>query len=70
MRPMMEESWSKTNAETAEKINKALESKGEKVRQAWERYKEEKLALEREQKDTKLIEAKLEILNKLMEGTE
>ncbi len=35
MRPMMEEGWNKTNAEEAERINKALESKGERVRQAF-----------------------------------
>ena len=70
MRPMMEENWNKTNAEQVEKINEALESKGEKIRQAWEKYKDEKLALEREKKDTKFIDAKLEILNILMEGIE
>ena len=70
MRPMMEEGWNKTNAEQAEKINKALESKGEKVRQAWERYKDEKLSLEREHKDTKSVDDKLEVLNILMEGAE
>ena len=68
MRPMMEEGWSKTNAEQADKINKALLSKGEKVRQAWEKYKEEKLKLEREGKDTRLVDSKLEILDVLMEG--
>ncbi len=70
MRPMMEEGWSKTNAEQADKINKALESKGEKVRQAWEKYREEKLRLEREGKDTRLVNSKLEILDVLMEGIE
>ena len=67
---MMEENWNKTNVEQVEKINKALESKGEKIRLAWEKYKDEKLALEREKKDTKFIDAKLEILNILMEGIE
>ena len=70
MRPMMEEGWNKTNAEQADKINKALESKGEKIRQAWEKYRDEKLALEREHKDTSSVNSKLEILNILMEGTE
>ena len=70
MRPIMEEGWAKTNAQEVEKINKALESKGEKVRQAWEKYKDEKLALEREKKDTSLVNSKLEILNILMEGVE
>ena len=68
MRPMMEEGWNKTNAEQADKINQALESKGEKIRQAWEKYKDEKLALEREHKDTSLVNSKLEILDILMEG--
>jgi hypothetical protein len=68
MRPMIEEGWNKTNAEQADKINKALSSKGEKIRQAWEKYKDDKLTLEREGKDTKLVDSKLEILNKLMEG--
>lgn len=70
MRPMMEENWNKTNAEQSEKINQALESKGEKVRQAWEKYKDEKLSLERTKQDTKLVDAKLEILNILMESVE
>ena len=70
MRPMMEEGWNKTNAEEADRINKALESKGEKVRQAWEKYKDEKLVLEREHKDTKSVNDKLEILDILMEGVE
>lgn len=70
MRPQIEEGWAKTNAEQAEKINKALESKGEKIRNAWEKYKDEKLTLEREQKDTSLVDAKLEILDILMEGIE
>lgn len=70
MRPMMEEGWNKTNAEQADKINKALESKGEKIRQAWEKYRDEKLALEREHKDTSSVNSKLEILNILMEGVE
>ncbi len=70
MRPQMEENWAKTNAEQADKINKALESKGEKVRQAWKKYKDEKLALEREHKDTSSVNSKLEILNILMEGIE
>ena len=64
----IENVWDKKHAEEADKINKALESKGEKIRQAWEKYKDEKLALEREKKDTHLIDAKLEILNILMEG--
>ena len=40
MRPQMEENWAKTNSAEAERINKALESKGEKVRQAWLKYKD------------------------------
>ena len=70
MRPMMEENWNKTNAEQADKINKALESKGEKVRKAWEQYKDDLLVAEREHRDTKEIKAKLEVLEKLVEGTE
>lgn len=68
MRPMMEENWAKTNSSEAEKINKALESKGERVRQAWAKYKDEKMALERAKQDTKLVDAKLEVLEILMEG--
>lgn len=68
MRPMMEEGWAKTNAEQTDKINKALESKGEKIRIAWGQYKEDLLVAEREGKDTTLIKSKLEVLDKLMEG--
>lgn len=69
-RPMIEAEWAKTNSLEAEKINQALSSKGEKIRQAREKYKDEKLALEREHKDASLVNAKLEILNILMEGAE
>lgn len=68
MRPMMEESWAKTNAEQSDKINKALNSKGEKIRIAWGQYKEDLLVAEREGRDTLLIKSKLEVLEKLMEG--
>lgn len=70
MRPQMEENWGKTNAVEADKINKALESKGEKVRQAWLKYKDDKMSLERAKQDTKLVDAKLEVLDILMEGAE
>ena len=66
-RPLVEEGWAKTHAEEAEKINKALESKGEKVRKAWEQYKEDLLEAERTGKDTQFIKAKLEVLEKLVE---
>ena len=67
MRPMMEENWNKNHAEEAEKINKALESKGEKIRKARDQYQEDFLVAQREGKDTQVIEAKLEVLNKLVE---
>lgn len=68
MRPLLEAEWKKTNAEEAEKINRALISKGEKIRKAWERYKDELLTLQREGKNTDLVKAKLEILDVLMEA--
>ena len=67
---LLEIRWTKNYIQEAERINKALDSKGEQIRQARERYKDDKLALEREKKDTSLINAKLEILNILMEGIE
>lgn len=67
MRPMTEENWGKTNAVEADKINTALSSKGEKVRKAWNRYKDTLLQLERQGKDTQLVKAKLEVLDLLME---
>jgi len=67
-RPEMEASWRASQAKEAERINKALESKGEKIRQARDRYKNELLKLERELKDTSVVKAKLEILNILLEG--
>lgn len=67
MRPMMEENWNKNHAEEADKINKALESKGEKIRKAREQYQEDLLTAQREGKETQFIEAKLEVLNKLVE---
>lgn len=70
IRPFVEDGWKETNAKKSQAINNALNSKGEKVRQAWERYKQEKLKLEREQKNTAFIDAKLEVLNILMEGVE
>lgn len=70
MRPLIESSWDKTNAEEADKINKALTSKGEKIRKAWTQYKEDLLLSEKQHKDTSLIKAKLEVLEKLMEGVE
>jgi len=69
-RPMVEEGWAQKRAREAEKINKALDSKGDKVRKAWERYREEKLRLEREEKSTELVDSKLDILNILMEGVD
>lgn len=70
MRPLIEQQWDKRNAEEAEKINQALKSKGEKIHRAWNKYKEELLELRRQKKDTQLVEAKLEILDILMEGVE
>ena len=64
---LLEIRWSKNYAQEAERINVALASKGERIRKAWEQYKEDLLTLQREQKDTKIVETKLEVLNKLME---
>lgn len=64
---LLEIYWTKNYAQEAERINKALASKGEKVRKAWEEYKGDLLILQREHKDTQFIEAKLEVLNKLLE---
>ena len=74
-RPRMEKELAANNAKEADKINRALTSKGEKVRKAWKRYKEDKLALERkgdkvDKTQLALINAKLEILDVLMEGVE
>jgi hypothetical protein len=69
-RPMVEYGWSKTQAEEADKINKALQSKGEKIRRARDTYREDLLKAEREGKNTELLKAKLEILDKLMDGVE
>ena len=49
---------------------KALKSKGEKIRKAWNQYKEDLLLLEKQNKDTSVVKAKLEVLDKLMEGIE
>lgn len=68
--PLLEIRWTKNYMEEAERINRALESKGEKIRKAREQYKNELLTLERGKKDTSLIKAKLEILDILMEGIE
>ncbi len=68
MRPLIEAEWDKTNAKEAERINKALDSKGEKIRKAWNQYKEDLLLLEKQNKDTSVVKAKLEVLEKLMEG--
>ena len=70
MRPILEQQWLDGNAQEADRINKALNSKGEKIRKAWLQYKDDLLALQREHKDTAVIEAKLEVLSKLMEGIE
>jgi len=70
MKPFVEEQWKETNAKKAIAINNALSSKGEKVRLAWEKYRDEKLKLEREQKPTTYVDAKLEVLNVLMDGVE
>lgn len=70
LRPILEEQWKEKSAEEAEKINRALESKGEKIRKAWEGYKEDLLEAEKTGKPTETIKAKLEVLNKLMEGVE
>ena len=67
MRPMLETTWDKNHAQEAEKINKSLESKGEKIRRAWEQYKEDLLEAEKKGKDVSLIKAKLEVLDKLVE---
>lgn len=68
MQPLLTQQWNENAAKEAEKINKALGSKGEKIRKAWNQYKEDLLEAQRMKKDTKLIEAKLEVLDKLMEG--
>ena len=70
MRPFVENGWKETNAKKAIAINKAIESNGESIRKSWEKYKAEKLKLEREQKSTAFVDAKLEVLNILMEGVE
>jgi hypothetical protein len=70
MRPLLEEQWKQTDAIQAEKINRALESKGEKIRKNWNQYKEDLLQLQKQGKDTKFVESKLEVLDKLMEGVE
>lgn len=70
MKPMIEEGWAQKRATEAERINKAIDSKGEKVRKAWDKYKEERLRLERESRSTEFVDAKLEILNILMEGVD
>lgn len=67
MRPMLEANWDKNHAQEAEKINKSLNTKGEKIRRAWEQYKEDLLDAEKRGKDTSLIKAKLEVLTKLVE---
>jgi hypothetical protein len=68
MRPLIEQNWDKTDAKEAEKINLALKSKGAKIYRAWNQYKEDLLLLEKQGKDTSLVKAKLEVLNKLVEG--
>lgn len=68
IKPLLQQEWDKTNSQEAEKINKALESKGEKIRKAREQYKEDLLNAQKTKKDTSLILAKLEVLDKLMEG--
>ena|SRR3990167_9276243 len=70
MRPFIQAQWDNKDADTADRINRALASKGNKIRQAFERYKEELLVLEKQKKDTTLVKAKLEILDKLIEGVE
>ena len=70
LRPYIEQQRLNDNSVEAERINIALKSKGEKIRRAREQYKEDFLKLEREGKDTDLVKAKLEILDKLMEGVE
>src|SRR3990167_2821815 len=65
-KPFVEEGWAKTHAAEAEKINQALESKGEKIRKAWEQYQEDLLEAERTGKDVQFIKAKLEVLEKLV----
>jgi phenylalanyl-tRNA synthetase alpha subunit len=67
LQPLVEQNWDKTNAQLADKINTALKSKGEKIRLAWEQYKGDLLVAEREGKETQLIKAKLEVLEKLVE---
>jgi hypothetical protein len=67
IKPYLELEWAKQHAKDADKINRALESKGEEIRQARDQYREDLLAAQREGKDTKLIEAKLDILNRLVE---
>ena len=70
-KPIHEAGFMKQNAHDAMRINEALASKGEKVRKAWESYRDEKLALERQgDKVDKvrlaIVNAKLEVLNKLV----
>lgn len=68
IRPLLEKEWNKTDAKEDERIQKALESKADKIRKSWEGYKEDLLIAEKQNKPTELIKAKLEVLDKLMEG--
>ena len=70
MKPFVEDGWKETNAKKAIAINTAIASNGEAIRKSWEKYKAEKLKLEREQKSTAFVDAKLEVLNILMDGVE
>ena len=67
---LLEIRWTKNYSQEAERINRALESKGEKIRKTWEEYKNDLLTLQREKKNTNFVEAKLEVLDKLIDGIE
>jgi len=66
LRPMNESNWAKTNADEAERINKALESNGEKVRKKRQDIKEKLLAEERQGKDTTITKQHLDFLNSII----
>lgn len=68
IKPLLEKQWDATNAKEDERIQKALNSKADKIRKAREIYKDDLLIAEKQGKPTELIKAKLEILEKLVEG--
>ena len=64
----LKQKWSRAEKEKADKVDNTIKTKGENIVQKRKEFHELKLKLEREEKDTKEIDAKIQVLDFILEG--